>query len=74
VALENIISGAFCLSSNFCGPNIEGSVFGGTGWVIEPEEDNVLGTTCQDQPFLTVEIELEIARYAKHTFPRDVRE
>lgn len=69
-----VISGAFCLSSNFCGPNIEGSDFGGTGWVIEPEEGNVLGITSPDQPFLTVEIDLKVARNAKHTYPRYVKE
>lgn len=69
-----VISGAYCMSSNFCGSSIEGSEFGGTGWVIEPEEGNVLGTTSPDQPFLTVEIDLEIARNAKHTYPRYVKE
>ncbi|MCP4625673.1 MAG: hypothetical protein GY850_19465 [bacterium] len=62
------------MSSNFCGHSIEGSEFGGTGWVIEPEEGNVLGTTSPDQPFLTVEIDLEVARNAKHTYPRYVKE
>ena len=69
-----VISGAFCLSSNFGGPNIEGSDFGGTGWIVEPEEGDVLGTTAPDQPFLTAEIDLNFARSAKHTYPRYVRE
>ena len=69
-----VISGAFCLSSNFSGPNIEGSEFGGTGWIIEPEEGEVLGVTSQSQPFVTTEINLEVAKKAKHTYPRYVKE
>lgn len=69
-----VISGAFCLSSNFCGPNIKGSEFGGTGWIIEPEEGGVLGVTSPEQPFLTVGIDLAVARNAKHTYPRYVKE
>ena len=46
--------------------------FGGAGWVIEPEEGNVLGVTSQDKPLLTVEIELESAKKAKRTYPRYV--
>jgi len=67
-----VISGAFCLSSNFSGPNIEESEFGGTGWVIEPEEGGVLGVTSTDRPFLTVEIDLAVAHKAKTTYPRYV--
>ncbi len=62
------------LSSNFNGPNITGSEFGGTGWVIEPEEGSVLGVTSPGQPFLTVEIDLEVAQNAKNTYPRYVKE
>jgi len=68
-----VISGAFCLSSNFNGPNVEGSEFGGTGWVIEPEEGSVLGVTSMDQPFLTIEFDLETAQNAKSTYPRYVK-
>ena len=68
-----VISGAFCLSSNFNGPNIKGSEFGGRGWVIEPEEGSVLGVTSADQPFLTVEFDLETAQNAKNTYPRYVK-
>lgn len=67
-----VVSGAFCLSSNLSGPNIESSDFGGTGWVIEPEEGNVLGVTSPEEPFLTVEIDLETAEKAKLTYPRYV--
>ena len=69
-----VISGAFCLSSNFCGPNVAGSDFGGAGWVIEPEEGGVLGVTSEKQPFFTVAIDLEVAKKAKYTYPRYVKD
>jgi N-carbamoylputrescine amidase len=67
-----VVSGAFCLSSNLTGPNTESIAFGGSGWVIEPEEGNVLGVTSRDQPFITLEIDLEKAEKAKRTYPRYV--
>ena len=67
-----VVSGAFCLSSNLSGPNIKSIEFGGAGWIIEPEEGNVLGVTSRDQPFLTLEIDLEKAEKAKRTYPRYV--
>lgn len=67
-----VVSGAFCLSSNLYGPNIEGIEFGGTGWIIEPEEGSVLDLTSREEPFLTLEIDLETAEKAKHTYPRYV--
>lgn len=66
-----VVSGAFCLSSNFDGPAAEGT-WGGTGWVIEPEEGEVLATTSAEQPFATVEIDLGVADRAKQTYPRYV--
>jgi N-carbamoylputrescine amidase len=67
-----VVSGAFCLSSNLSGPNIESIEFGGAGWIIEPEEGVVLGKTTPNKPFLTVEIDLEEAEKAKRTYPRYV--
>ena len=67
-----VVSGAFCLSSNLNGPNTESIAFGGAGWVIEPEEGSVWGLTSQSEPFLTVDIDLEQAKRAKHTYPRYV--
>ena len=69
-----VVSGAFCLSSNLNGPNTESIAFGGAGWVIEPEEGSVLGVTSQSKPFLTLDIDLEKAAKAKHTYPRYVTE
>ena len=67
-----VVSGAFCLSSKLKGPHTERMEFGGAGWVIEPEEGNVLGVTSQDKPLLTVEIDLEIAEKSKRSYPRYV--
>ncbi len=69
-----VVAGAFCLSSNFNGPNIEGLAFGGSGWVIEPEEGRVLGLTSQANPLITVDIDPAWAKQAKHTYPRYVRD
>ncbi len=66
------VSGAYCLSSNFSGAAEGGQMWGGQGWVIDPEEADVLGVTSPEQPFLTVEIDLERARRAKSTYPRYV--
>lgn len=67
-----VVSGAFCLSSNFGGVGPEGVRWGGNGWVIDPEEGEVLGVTSPEQPFLTVDVDLGIAEKAKHTYPRYV--
>ncbi|MCP4304121.1 MAG: carbon-nitrogen hydrolase family protein [bacterium] len=69
-----VTSGAFCLSSNRGGIDSAGFEWGGHGWIIEPEEGDVLGVTSQSEPFLTVDIDLEVARSAKKTYPRYVAE
>jgi N-carbamoylputrescine amidase len=67
-----VVSGAYCLSSNFS-PETGGTPhFGGCGWIIEPEDGSVLGTTSLEQPFLTLEIDLSVAEAAKQTYPRYV--
>ena len=67
-----VMSGAYCLSSNFSHRDGEGLKWGGGGWIIEPEEGQVLGVTSGDHPFLTLEIDLSIAEAAKKTYPRYV--
>ena len=61
-----VISGAFVLSSNHGDER-----FGGQGWVIDPDGD-VLAVTSRDEPFATVEIDLDVAAAAKATYPRYV--
>jgi N-carbamoylputrescine amidase len=67
-----VVSGAFCLSSNFTGPCDDTMTFGGNGWIIEPEEGRVLGLTTSDTPLLTIDIDLTVADRAKTTYPRYV--
>ena len=69
-----IVSGSFCLSSNYNGPNIPGEDFGGTGWIIEPERGGILGTTSMSKEFLTLDIDLSAAKKAKTTYPRYVKD
>ena len=67
-----VVSGAFCLSSNFSGDAGASGDWGGGGWIVEPEEGEVLATTSQASPFATVEIDLAVADAAKSTYPRYV--
>jgi N-carbamoylputrescine amidase len=69
-----VVSGAFCLSSNLSWKASDGSDASGVGWIIEPEEGEVLGLTSAEQPFLTLDIDLSIADHAKRTYPRYVRD
>ncbi len=65
-----VVSGSFCLSSNRAGKGPDGGQFAGAGWIIEPEEGEVLGMTSSDQPFLTLDVDLASADRAKCTYPR----
>jgi N-carbamoylputrescine amidase len=67
-----VVSGAYCLSSNFRGPNGPKGMFGGAGWVIEPEEGDIIAATTPDRPFATVEVDPAVADAAKSTYPRYV--
>ena len=66
-----VVSGAFCLSSNRFAPGARPGDMGGLGWIISPD-GVVLGVTSQEQPFVTVEIDLSEADRAKITYPRYV--
>ena len=67
-----VVSGAFCLSSNLSGITPDGGDFAGVGWIIEPGEGKVLGLTSPEQPFLTLDIDLNEAEKAKKSYPRYV--
>lgn len=69
-----VMSGAFCLSSNRGGTDTAGFEWGGHGWIIEPEEGEILGVTSDAIPFVTVDIDLAVAETAKTTYPRYVTE
>jgi len=68
----SFVSGAYSASSNRCGSEKEVN-FGGGGWIIDPD-GSVLGTTSPEQPVLTLEIDLERAHEAKHSYPRYIPE
>ncbi len=65
-----VVAGAFCLSSNHVGRAAHVQL-GGAGWICEPD-GAVLATTCQAQPFVTLELDLGLADAAKSTYPRYV--
>ena len=66
-----ITSGAFSLSSNHVSSAADEVHLGGRGWVIAPDGE-VLGLTSQEQPFVTIELDLSAAERAKRTYPRYV--
>jgi N-carbamoylputrescine amidase len=66
-----VISGAFHLSSNRAGTTANGTLFGGGGWIIDPD-GKVLALTSDDEPFITLDIDLQQAVAAKSTYPRYV--
>jgi N-carbamoylputrescine amidase len=69
-----VVSGAFCLSSNRGHATHQGTLWGGNGWIVEPEEGRLLGTTTPEAPFLSLDIDLKVAEHAKKTYPRYVKD
>jgi len=67
-----VMAGAFCISSNRSGEG-SGIHWGGNGWIIDPD-GRVLGMTSTENPFLTLDLNLEHAEAAKGTYPRYVSE
>ena len=67
-----VMAGAFCLSSNRSGEG-SGLDWGGNAWIIDPD-GQVLGLTSSEDPFLTLDLNLEQAEAAKSTYPRYVSE
>lgn len=67
-----VMAGAYCLSSNRYGKG-KGFDWGGLGWVIDPNGE-VLATTNEDDPFVTIDLDLSDADQAKNTYPRNVKE
>ncbi|MEM7354106.1 MAG: carbon-nitrogen hydrolase family protein [Acidobacteriota bacterium] len=68
-----VCSGAYCLSSNLWNPPGAKANCGGLGWIVSPEGD-VLAETSVGEPFATVEVDLDLARQSKSTYPRYVPE
>jgi predicted amidohydrolase len=64
-----VLAGAYLASSNRSGA-ADGVIFGGNGWVTSPD-GTVLARTDSDHPFVTTEIDPNVAETAKSTYPRD---
>jgi predicted amidohydrolase len=64
-----ITSGTFSLSSNHANSVADRIHLGGQGWIIAPDGE-VLGLTSHERPFITMELDLNAAEQAKHTYPR----
>lgn len=69
-----ISSGAFCLSSNRSGEGNKNFQWGGTGWVIRPKDGKILRQTNRKEPFRTVEIDLDLVKKAKKSYPLYIKE
>jgi N-carbamoylputrescine amidase len=67
-----VVSGAYSLSSNFRYGDEGDMTWGGNGWIIEPENGEVLGLTSHDKPYLTMDVDLDLARKAKKSYPRNI--
>lgn len=67
----SMVSGAFSASSNLYRARGGPADLGGLGWVTDPY-GRVLATTDTAEPFATVEVDLDLARDAKATYPRYV--
>lgn len=63
-----VLAGAFELSSNRVDDR---GAYGGQGWVIGPD-GKVLALTGEQEPFMTVDLDLARAEHAKKTYPRSV--
>ncbi len=68
-----VMAGAFSVSSNHSGIDVDGMRWGGLGWIIDPD-GVVLATTSEDAPFVTVKVDPLYAERAKATYPRYIRE
>ena len=67
----SVVSGAYCLSSNFSG--VEDRLnFAGMSWIIEPKYGAALKITKKQSPFVSAKIDLKISEDAKLTYPRNV--
>ena len=63
-----VLAGAFGLSSNRADGR---GAYGGQGWVVGPDGE-VLALTGEQDPFMTVDLDLACAERAKKTYPRSV--
>lgn len=67
--MNAIASGAFVISSN----RVDEHLFAGRGLIIGPDGE-ILAVTSREDPFATVDINLEESTQAQQNYPRDVWE
>jgi len=68
-----IIAGSYCLSSNRSGHGDHNFQWGGSGWIAEPINGNLLGITTSHEKFITMEIDVTKSRAAKNEYPLYVK-
>ena len=66
-----VVAGVWCLSSNRVSGSGSSGDQGGVGWIIDPD-GAVVGTTDEEKPCLTIEVDLARAEEARETYPRYV--
>lgn len=66
---SSVIGGAYCLSSNRSGIGQDNFDWGGTGWICQPKNGFLLGTTSDESKFLTIKLDLNQAELAKKEYP-----
>ena len=71
---SSVIGGCYCLSSNRSGIGEDSFQWGGTGWICQPMDGALMGTTSHETPFLTHDIDLKKSKKAKNEYPLYVRE
>ncbi|TKG88379.1 carbon-nitrogen hydrolase family protein [Puteibacter caeruleilacunae] len=71
---SSVIGGCYCLSSNRAGIGDNDFHWGGTAWIAQPVDGALLGTTSEESPFLTLDIDLKKAKSAKKEYPLYVNE
>jgi len=71
---SSVIGGCYCLSSNRSGIGEDNFNWGGTGWICQPMNGSLLGTTSQENPFLTIDVDMSKSKQAKKEYPIYVKE
>jgi len=68
-----IVSGAYVLSSNRSGLDSRGQLFGGAGWIVDPE-GTLVAQTSSTTPVVFYEIDTDFAERAQREYPCYVKE
>jgi len=71
---SSVIGGCYCLSSNRAGIGQDDFKWGGAGWISQPLDGSLLGTTSIEAPFLTVDVDLEKSKLTQREYPLYVKE